>query len=70
MKLEQGQVWKVGEHLLRIVRWQRLSIEYKQFTDWKSREGEVFVVSKKEFCRLIRHGTLCSAEPPLSSENE
>lgn len=58
MKLEQGQVWKVGEDYLRIVVWQRLNIEYKKFTDWETREGTVHQVSKKEFCRLIRHGEL------------
>jgi len=69
MKLEQGQVWKVGQDYLRIVVWQRLSIEYKRFTDWETREGEMHQVSKKEFCRLIRHGELLTSAPE-SEEDE
>lgn len=57
-KLEQGQIWKVGEELYRIVTWQRLSIEYKHFSDWENREGSLHKVTKKEFCRLIRGGSL------------
>jgi len=57
-KLKQGQVWKVGEDFYRIVVWQRLSIEYKHFTDCETREGTLHKVTKKEFCRLIRSGTL------------
>ena len=68
MKLEQGQVWKVGEDYLRIVVWQRLSIEYKIFTDWETREGEVHKVTKKEFCRLIRHGELLTSDPDPSED--
>ena len=60
-KLEQGQVWKVGEDFYRIVAWQRLAIEYKHITDWETREGTVHKVTKKEFCRLIRHGELLDA---------
>ena len=60
-KLEQGQVWKVGEDFYRIVTWQRLAIEYKHITDWETREGTQHKVTKKEFCRLIRHGELLDA---------
>lgn len=73
MKLEQGQVYRVGAEYLRIVKWARLSIEYKRFTDWETREGEVETVSKKEFCRLIRHGELFpqSEQPkPFPSDEE
>ncbi|MBK1833689.1 hypothetical protein [Roseibacillus ishigakijimensis] len=62
MKLAQGQVWKVGDERYRIVTWQRLAIEYKHFTDWEEREGTFHKVSKKEFCRLIRHGELVEGE--------
>ncbi|GHC43176.1 hypothetical protein [Roseibacillus persicicus] len=70
MKLEQGQVWKVGDAFLRIVKWQRLSIEYKHITNWETREGEVHKVSKKEFCRLIRPGKLYLGEAEEVSESE
>jgi hypothetical protein len=58
MKLEQGQVWKAGDDFYRIVKWARLVIEYKHFTDWETKEGELHQVTKKEFCRLIRHAEL------------
>lgn len=57
-KLKQGQVWKVGEDYYRIVKWQRLTIEYKHITDWETREGTVHTASKKDFCRMIRSGDL------------
>ena len=58
MKLEQGQIWKVGESYLRIVTWERMTIEYKAMKDLESKEGTLHQVSKKEFCRLIKHGEL------------
>lgn len=70
MKLEQGQVWKVGEAYLRIVKWQRLSIEYKHIADWETREGELHKVSKKEFCRIIRPGKLYLGEVEEDLEPE
>lgn len=70
MKLEQGQVYRVGADYLRIVKWARLSIEYKRFMDWETKEGEVATVSKKEFCRLIRHGELLSASDQPQCDEE
>ena len=58
MKLEQGQIWKQGEDYLRIVAWERLSIDYKISRDPSSKEGTRHVVSKKEFCRLIKGAEL------------
>ncbi len=58
----------MGEDFYRIVVWQRLSIEYKHITDWETREGTLHTVSKKEFCRLIRHGSLY--QPLTDAENE
>ena len=58
MKLEQGQVWKRESDYLRIVRWERLAIEYKQMTDLRTKEGTSHEVTKKEFCRLIKNATL------------
>ena len=69
-KLEQGQVWKVGEEHYRIVAWQRLSIEYKHFSDWVNREGTLHKVSKKEFCRIIRHGELLQPAGEIGLELE
>jgi len=58
MKLQQDQVWKQGDDFLRIVRLERLAVEYKQMKDLVTREGEHFQVSKKHFCRLIKTATL------------
>ena len=58
MKLQQDQVWKQGDDFLRIVRLERLAVEYKQMKDLVTREGKHFQVSKKEFCRLIKTATL------------
>ena len=49
MKLEQGQIWKQGEDYLRIVAWERLSIDYKISRDPSSKEGTRHVVSKRNF---------------------
>lgn len=62
MKLQQGQVWQLGEQFLRIVHLERLEVEYKAITDLPTKEGEHHHVSKKEFCRLIKQATLLTPE--------
>ncbi len=68
LKLEQGQVWKLGEYYFLIVAWARLTIEYKQMTDLVSREGSLHKVTKKEFCRLIKHAELIDPVTGLAGE--
>lgn len=58
MKLEQGQIWQLGDEYLRIVTWERLAIEYKTLKDPQSKEGALQRVTKKEFCRLIKGAVL------------
>ena len=58
MKLEQGQVWKQGEQYFRIVRLERLQVEYKAMKDIFSRHGNHLQASKKQFCRLLKGATL------------
>ena len=58
MKLRQGQVWKAGEEFLRIVELHRLEVKYKAMRDLVTREGTHHHVTKKQFCRLIKNGTL------------
>lgn len=54
MKLKQNQLWKQGGEFYRIVRLERLSVDYKT-VDLKDPEaGTHHSVTKKEFCRLIR----------------
>jgi len=62
MKLEQNQIWKAGHTYVRIVRLERLEVEYKSLTDLKSADGLHHHVSKKEFCRLIKNATLLTRE--------
>jgi hypothetical protein len=62
MKLAQGQIWQVEERFLRIVAWERLAIGYKEISHPEAKEGERHQVTKKEFCRLIKGGSLWQAE--------
>ena len=54
MKLCQGQVWKQGPQYIRIVRLERLEVEYKAMTSLTTKEGALQVTSKKDFCRLLK----------------
>ena len=38
VKLQQGQVWKQGGEYIRIVRLERLEVEYKSMTSLASKE--------------------------------
>jgi len=58
MKLCQGQVWKQGKQYIRIVRLERLEVEYKSLTSLNSKEGTKLVTSKKDFCRLLKQARL------------
>jgi hypothetical protein len=58
MKLQQGQVWKQGQEYIRIVRLERLEVEYKSMTSLHSKEGRKLVTSKKDFCRLLKQARL------------
>jgi hypothetical protein len=54
MKLCQGQVWKQGGEYIRIVRLERLEVEYKSMPNLGNKEGTMHVTSKKDFCRLLK----------------
>lgn len=58
MKLQQGQVWKVGEEYVRVVELDRLEVKYKVMRDLETKEGTHHHVTKKEFCRLIKEAAL------------
>ena len=58
MKLRQGQVWKQGKEYIRIVRLERLEVEYKSLSSLASKEGAKHVTSKKDFCRLLKQARL------------
>ena len=58
MKLQQGQIWKVDDVYIRIVHLERLEVKYKAVQDLAIGQGTHHHVTKKEFCRLIKKGTL------------
>ena len=58
MKLQQGQIWQKGNNYYRITEWSRMIIQYKHTHYPNLKEGEVIEISKKEFCRLIKGGSL------------
>ncbi|HZM02964.1 MAG TPA: hypothetical protein VFC44_08055 [Candidatus Saccharimonadales bacterium] len=65
MKLSQGQVWKQGKEYIRIVRLERLEVEYKSLASLASKAGTKHVTSKKDFCRLLKQARLLEpAKPP------
>ena len=58
MKLEQGQVWKQGEEIYRIVKLERLAVEYIELAGPHALHRLHHHVSKKAFCRLIKGAEL------------
>ena len=71
MKLCQGQVWKQGKEYIRIVRLERLEVEYKSLASPTSKEGTKHVTSKKDFCRLLRQARLLQrAKVPPAAPNQ
>jgi hypothetical protein len=64
LKLQQGQIWKHGGKLIRIVHLARLEVGYKVMANLKSNEGAHLRTSKKEFCRLLKTSTLLGPAPP------
>ena len=70
IKLRQAQVWKLGEKFLRIVRLERLEVEYKSTTSLNAKKGTHHTMSKKEFCRLIKPAELLALTNPPAASNE
>lgn len=67
MKLCQGQVWKKDGQYLRIVRLERLEVEYKSMVSLTTKEGTAQVTSKKDFCRLLKGAHLLSPDKKILS---
>lgn len=65
LKLQQGQIWQLGDSIIRITRLARLAVEFKTTASQTGKEGKVQQATKKEFCRLIKTAALQpSASPP------
>ena len=58
MKLAQNQLWRKEDKFYRIVRLERLSVDYKELDPLDPDKGDHISVSKKEFCRLIKGAVL------------
>lgn len=63
MKLQQNQLYKKGEDYIRIVELARLAVSYKIMENPITGEGTTHLVTKKEFCRLIKDAELLDYEP-------
>ena len=66
MKLCQGQVWKQGQEYIRIVKLERLTVEYKSMPNLGNKEGTLHTTSKKDFCRLLKQAKLLSTDKKVS----
>ena len=66
--LQQNQLWKNGDELIRIVNLERLAVDYKIIKDLETKEGTHHRLSKKEFCRMIRKATLMNPVAPKDEE--
>ena len=54
MKLQQSQIWKQDDKYFRIVRLERLAVEYKAMPNLGNKAGTLHQTSKKDFCRLLK----------------
>jgi hypothetical protein len=71
MKLCQGQVWKKDKEYLRIVKLERLAVEYKSMPNLGNKQGTLHQTSKKDFCRLLKQAKLLSSgKTALSARKE
>jgi hypothetical protein len=68
VKLCQGQVWKKDGQYVRIVRLERLEVEYKSLDRLARKAGAKTVTSKKDFCRLLKGAHLLSARKKISAD--
>jgi hypothetical protein len=62
MKLKQGQVWKTAGVYLRVVRVERLAVDYKEMPSPNGRKGTHLHATKKEFCRMLKGATLLTEQ--------
>jgi hypothetical protein len=65
MKLCQGQVWKKDREYIRIVKLERLAVEYKSMPNLGNKEGTLHHTSKKDFCRLLKGAHLISPDKKI-----
>ena len=69
MKLQQSQVWKLDAEYLRIIRVERLEVDYLAMKSLATGKPTRHKVSKKVFCRLLKTATLLSEEDVQDHKN-
>ena len=62
VKLKQDQIWNLGDGYVLITHLERLEVQYKSFKNIANRKGAHHHISKKEFCKLIKHAILLTPE--------
>jgi hypothetical protein len=62
MKLQQGQVWKTEAEFIRVVKLERLAVDFKVFDGVSPQDGSHQRMTKKQFCRLINGARLLLTE--------
>ena len=70
MTLRQGQIWKRDQEFIRIVRLERLAVDYKSMTSLTTKEGTAHHASKKEFCRLLKGATLLTEQDAVAARKK
>lgn len=70
LKLRQGQLWQQGDQFIRIVKLDRLEVDYLTFKTPKAGEGKAQHTSKKDFCRLLKDAALIDENPSRSERAE
>jgi hypothetical protein len=63
MRLQQGQLWRTKSGFIRITHLERFGVEYKKIANLEDGAGEHLEATKKEFCRLLKGGTLLEPKP-------
>jgi hypothetical protein len=70
MRLYQDQLYRKGDHYLRITRLDRYEVEYKVTEGDPKGQGKLAVLPKKPFCRLLKDMVLVSPQQAPASKPE
>jgi len=62
MRLYQDQLYRKGDRFLRITQLGRYEVEYKLTEGDPKGQGEIAVLPKKPFCRLLKDMVLVAPE--------
>ena len=65
MRLQQNQVWQLGDQFFRIVRLERKAVQYKITQGSALLAGPHAYATKKDFCRLLKGASLLPPAPRI-----